>query len=228
MSFRHPKNETLSRARSPEDKAKVREAFIAAGRKLFAEEGPSGVSLRRIAAEAGYAPGSIYQYFADQQDLFFQIRAHDMHAATEQLRQLIARTRDPAKRVEKLFLGTAEYWLSHMEEFLIIFPAPSTRAPAPSPAGSLPFGRSPVVQDSLRLYYETVEAFFDTLAHPPMPPRLAADMLMAAVHGTIVFPCMTRTMDWSDTWSMVKKLVTTVVMQWSASGTVCADVAGRK
>lgn len=56
---------------------------------------------------------------------------------------------------------------------------------------------------------------------------LAADMLMAAVHGTIVFPCMTRTMDWSDTWSMVKKLVTTIVMQWSASGIVRADVAGR-
>jgi len=218
MSFRHPQNEVLSRARSPEDKAKVREAFIAAGRKLFAEEDdPSGVSLRRIAAAAGYAPGAIYQYFADQQDLFFQIRAHDMHAATQQLRQLIAHTRSPARRVEKLFMGTADYWLNHMEEFLIIFPAASTHTPAPSPAGSLPFGRSPVVEDSLRLYYETVEAYFDTLAQPPMPPRLAADMLMAAVHGMIVFPCMTRTMDWSDTRTMVKKLVTTLVLQWGDS-----------
>lgn len=217
MSFRHPQNEVLSRARSPEDKAKVREAFIAAGRKLFAEEDPSAVSLRRIAAEAGYVPGAIYQYFADQQDLFFQIRAHDMHAATEELRQLIARTRDPAKRVEKLFMATADYWLNHMEEFLIIFPAASTHAPAPSPSGSLPFGQSPVVQDSLRLYYETVQAYFDTLAQPPMPPRLATDILMAAVHGMIVFPCMTRTMDWSDTRTMVKKLVTTVILQWGAT-----------
>lgn len=218
MSFRHPKNEVLSRARSPEDKAKVREAFIAAGRKLFAEEeDPSSVSLRRIAAEAGYVPGAIYQYFADQQDLFFQVRAHDMHAATEQLRQLIARTRNPAKRVEKLFTGTADYWLNHMEEFLIIFPAPLTRTPVMPRPGSVPFGQSPVVQDSLRLYYETVEAFFETLPRPPMPPRLAADMLMAAVHGMIVFPCMTRTMDWSDTRTMVKTLVATVILQWGAS-----------
>ena len=50
-----------------------------------------------------------------------------------------------------------------------------------------------------------------------MPPRLAADMLMAAVHGMIVFPCMTRTMDWSDTRTMVKKLVTTLVLQWGDS-----------
>ena len=62
MSFREPKNEVLSRARTPEDKAKVRDAFIAAGRRLLAEGDPSRVSLRMIAAEAGYAPGAIYQY----------------------------------------------------------------------------------------------------------------------------------------------------------------------
>lgn len=216
MSFRHPKNDVLSRARTPEDKARVREAFIAAGRKLFAEEeDPSRISLRRIAAEAGYAPGAIYQYFAHQQDLFFQIRAHDMHAATLELRQLIGRTRDAARRVEKLFIGAADYWLSHMDEFLMIFPAASI-APSPSPAGGQPFGQSPVVMESLELYYETVEALWATLAAPPMPARLATDMLIAAVHGTIVFPCMTRTMEWSDTRMMVTKLVTTIVRQWTS------------
>ncbi|SEB25968.1 TetR/AcrR family transcriptional regulator [Variovorax sp. YR216] len=216
MSFRHPKNEVLSRARTPEDKAKVREAFIAAGRKLFAEEEDhSRISLRRIAAEAGYAPGAIYQYFAHQQDLFVQIRAHDMHAATQDLRHLIARTRDPARRVEKLFIGAAEYWLGHMDEFLMIFPAASTQ-PAPVPAGTQPFGQSSVVMESLDLYYETVEGLWATLSSPPMPARLAADMLIAAVHGTIVFPCMTRTMEWSDTRLMVTKLVTTIVRQWTS------------
>jgi AcrR family transcriptional regulator len=218
MSFRPSKPEVLSRARTPEDKAKVREAFIAAGRKLFADEEPSTVSLRRIAAAAGYAPGSIYQYFQDQQDLFFHIRAHDMQASTEQLRELIARVRSPQRRVLKPFIGTADYWLEHMEEFLVIFPAPSVgRAPAIGSAG-VPFGRSPVVQDSLKLYYDTVDEFFQTLARPPMNARLATDILIAAVHGTIVFPCMTRTMDWSDTRLMVKHLVTSMVDGWSKSG----------
>ncbi|MBO9651342.1 MAG: TetR/AcrR family transcriptional regulator [Variovorax sp.] len=216
MSFRHPKNDVLSRARTPEDKAKVRDAFIAAGRKLFAEEEDrSRISLRRIAAEAGYAPGAIYQYFAHQQDLFFQIRAHDMHAATQELRHLIGRTRDPARKVEKLFIGAADYWLGHMDEFLMIFPAASTAA-SPVPSGGQPFGQSPVVMESLDLYYETVEGLWATLATPPMPARLATDMLIAAVHGTIVFPCMTRTMEWSDTRMMVTKLVTTIVRQWTS------------
>lgn len=219
MSFRPARAEVLSRARTAEDKARVREAFIAAGRKLFAEEAPSSVSLRRIAAAAGYAPGSIYQYFAHQQDLFFHIRARDMEASTEALRQSIARVRSPVRRVLKLFIGTADYWLEHMEEFVLIFPAPSAaRSPARS-GTDLPFGESSAVQEALRLYYETVDDFFRTLARPPMDARIAADMLIAAVHGTIVFPCMTRSMAWSDTRLMVEHLVTSVVADWSKSGT---------
>ncbi len=211
MSYRQPKDEVLSRARSPEDKHKVREALIAAGRKLFTENPPSSVSLRRIAAEAGYAPGTVYQYFANQQELFAAVRAHDMHASTEELRRQIARTRDPARRVVKLFVTTAEYWLDHMDDFMVIFPAPGRVVPTPS---GIPFGRSPVVQQSLKLYYETVDELFQSLPHPPMSSRLATDMLMAAVHGTIIFPYMTRTMEWSDTRTMVNKLVTTLVKQW--------------
>lgn len=216
MSFR-PSN-SLSRARTPEDKAKVREAFIAAGRKLLGEGDPSTISLRRIAAEAGYAPGSIYQYFAHQQDLFFHIRAQDMHASTEQLRQMIARLRSPQKRVQKLFIGTADYWLEHMEEFFMIFPSPTAdRSFALSSAG-VPFGKSTAALESLQLYYTTVDEYFQTLAKPPMNARLAADTLMAAVHGMVVFPFMTRTMDWSDTHLMVKNLVNSVVADWGKGG----------
>lgn len=218
MSLRSARPKILSRARTAEDKAKVREAFIAAGRKLFASEDPSTVSLRRIAAAAGYAPGTIYQYFEHQQDLFFHIRAHDMHASTEQLRQLIARERSPLKRVLKLFMGAADYWLEHMEEFLVIFPAPSVSRPPPVSSTGEPFGQSAAARESLKLYYDTVDDYFRTLARPPLNSHLAADVLIAAVHGTIVFPCMTRSMDWSDTRVMVKHLVTSVVADWSKSG----------
>ncbi len=212
MSFRQPKDEILSRARSPEDKNRVREALIAAGRKLFAENPPASVSLRKIAAEAGYAPGTVYQYFANHQELFSAVRAHDMQASTDALRKQISRTRDPGRRVVKLFVATADYWMNHMDDFMIIFPSPNRIAPA-SPAG-MPFGSSPVVEQSLKLYYETVDDFFKTLPQAPMPSKLAADMLMAAVHGTIIFPHMTRTMDWSDIRTMVSQLVTAVVKQW--------------
>lgn len=212
MSFRKPSSEVQSRARTPEDKAKVKAAFIAAGRRLVAEEGLAAVSLRRVATLAGYAPGAIYQYFRDQQDLFLQIRGEDMQAATQLFRRVVARTADPAERVKKLFIGTAHYWLSHMDDFLILFPAPGARVASDG------FAKSQAVRDILALYYETVDALFDTLAQPSLSSRVAADMLLAAVHGTVLFPQMTPGMPWTKTRTMVRLLVTTMVDQWVAQG----------
>ncbi|VTU41529.1 hypothetical protein [Variovorax sp. RA8] len=136
-----------------------------------------------------------------------------MHAATEQLRQLLARVRSPARRVLKLFTGTADYWLEYMEEFLVIFPAPSVRRSLAVSSSGVPFGQSPAAQDSLQLYYRTVDEYSQTLARPPMPSHLAANILMAAVHGMIVFPCMSRSMEWTDTRLMVKHLVAGMVSE---------------
>ena len=141
-----------------------------------------------------------------------------MHASTEQLRQLISRVRSPGKQVLKLFIGTADYWLEHMEEFLVIFPAPSVSRSSAVSGSGVPFGKSAAAQDSLKLYYDTVDDYFRTLVRPPLNSHLAADILIAAVHGMIVFPCMTRSMDWSDTRVMVKHLVSSVVADWSKQG----------
>ena len=71
-------------------------------------------------------------------------REHNTKEATDQLERLSARMRDPVQRALKLFLGTADYWLDHMDQFLVLFPAP-TLVPAPVSNGTVPFGRSPGV-----------------------------------------------------------------------------------
>jgi AcrR family transcriptional regulator len=212
MSFRQPSSEVRSRARTPDDKEKVKAAFIAAGQRLAGEEGMAAVSLRRVATEAGYAPGAIYQYFRDQQDLFLHIRASEMEAATQRFRRVVARTADPAERVKKLFIGTADYWLSHMDDFLVIFPSPGARAPSDG------FAQSQAVREILALYYATVDALFETIPRAPLASRAAADLLLAAVHGTVLFPHMTPGMPWTRTRTMVRTLVTTMVDQWVAQG----------
>ena len=217
MAFRKKGHTTLRRARTPEDKDKVREAFIAAGRKLFAEEEPDTVSLRRIASAAGYAPAAIYQYFEDQADLFFHIRSQDMQAATEYLRRLTEGVIDPEVRVKTLFVGVADYWLAHMDHFMNIFPVRIQGQPVPR-IGGLTFGQSKVVQDSLALHYGVVDALFSTFTHPPLPARQAADLLIASVYGSIAFPEMTRTMEWSDLPTLIRTLVDTIVDSWVAQG----------
>lgn len=213
MTFRQSPTNSRRRARSPEDKAKVREKFIEVGRELFSAHDPGKVSLRQIAAKAGYAPGAIYQYFANQQELFAYIRKHDMQAAADTFAAGISKTRDPTKKVQKLFYLTVDYWLDHMDHYLVLFPAP-TRRPIPITSGSIPFGQSPVVKHILSLYYDAVEEMFASLPRRPLSARLATDTLLSSVYGMIIFPVMTSTMDWSDTRTMARGLIRSVLDDW--------------
>lgn len=74
------KNQTTAdRPRSARPRA-TRARLIEAGRRLFLERGPRGVTSHAIAEEAGYAAGTFYLHFKDKHALFREI-AED--AATE-------------------------------------------------------------------------------------------------------------------------------------------------
>lgn len=48
-------------------KEAVRQAILKAARGIIEKEGVEKISIRRLAQEIGYSPGSIYQYFKDKE-----------------------------------------------------------------------------------------------------------------------------------------------------------------
>lgn len=202
------------RARADEDKAEVRQSFITAGRRLLAGGDPSKVSLRRIAAEAGYSPGTIYSYFADFRALYRAVRERDMEDAVVVFENLAAAEAEPRARVRNLFLGTVRYWLGHPEHFDVLYTMPGGVQDGGSPDEQ--FGQAPVVVRAVNVYYDAVAALFDSLPAHPMPARLAADSMLAAVYGLIAFPRMTPTMAWSDTTAMAEVVVDAILARWGA------------
>ncbi|RKE36452.1 TetR family transcriptional regulator [Paraburkholderia sp. BL23I1N1] len=217
MSKRIPGSGSLSRAKTPEDKAQVRRAFINAGRRLLAQEHPSQVSLRRIAAEAGYSPASIYQYFNDHRALFVAVRENDLTAAAEYFEKVASGATDPIERVRQVAIRSVDYWLSRPEQFDFLFSMVG-KSPGTAEDGDMRFGESPVVLRALNVYYHAVDALFDTLAEPPLPNRLAGDTLIAAIYGVVLVPRTTPTKRWSDTYKMVELTVNAIIDSWLASG----------
>ena len=65
----------------------TRAHLLAAGRKLFAEQGPRMVTSHAIAGEAGYASGTFYLHFKDKHTLFRELAEE---AATELEQRLLA------------------------------------------------------------------------------------------------------------------------------------------
>lgn len=202
-----------TRAHSAEDKEQVRAAFIAVGRQLFASEDPTRVSLRRIAAAAGYSPGTIYQYFRDQRALYLAIREQDMTAAVEHFERLADGTADPEQRVRDVFLGAVAHWRQHFDHFQTLFSMPPHQPPISDPEG-VPFGRSPIVVRSYGLYERVIRELFASWPRPPLPLKLATDSLIAATHGIVSFPVYTRTMDWSDTGTMAACVLDAMLADW--------------
>lgn len=53
-----------------EQGAATRARFVAAGRRLFAEQGFAATSIEAVLAETGLTRGALYHHFADKRDLF--------------------------------------------------------------------------------------------------------------------------------------------------------------
>ncbi|HPF23379.1 MAG TPA: TetR/AcrR family transcriptional regulator [Hyphomonas sp.] len=53
---------------------KVRDSILAAAERVFAKEGESGLSIRRLAEEIDYSPSAIYKYFGSKEELLEELK----------------------------------------------------------------------------------------------------------------------------------------------------------
>ena len=85
-------SEALSRRteRRTRQRAANRNAILEAARRVAAREGAGELSLRAVAAEAGYAPASVYEYFRNRAELVLALAAEDMGSLARALREAAA------------------------------------------------------------------------------------------------------------------------------------------
>lgn len=53
---------------------RVRESIISAAERVFAREGETGLSIRRLADEIDYSPAAIYKYFGSKEELIDELK----------------------------------------------------------------------------------------------------------------------------------------------------------
>jgi len=67
-------------------KAASRTAILAAARRVAARDGARDLSLRGVAAEAGFAPAALYGYFRNKDELLLALAADDLTALARAMR----------------------------------------------------------------------------------------------------------------------------------------------
>ena len=93
----------MPKALSEQDAEAFRERICQAAARLFVEEGPAAVSMRRIAAELGCGTMTPYRYFASKDQIVTAVRTRGMHRFSEALERALdtpgdGRTRSRAVR----------------------------------------------------------------------------------------------------------------------------------
>jgi AcrR family transcriptional regulator len=99
-----------SRKRAPRSQA-TRRRLLDAGRALFCEHGPHGVTSHMIAAHAGYASGTFYLHFKDKLSLFRELAEEAAIDLEARLRSVGGDASDPTALVRaqaEALVGFAE------------------------------------------------------------------------------------------------------------------------
>ena len=107
--------------RREREHAAARAAILSAARALAAREGAQGLTLRGVAAEAGYAPAALYGYFRNRTDLLLTLAAEDLNQLTHAMRDVVKE-----KRTEANLIRVASAALAYLRDSGTIAAAIST------------------------------------------------------------------------------------------------------
>lgn len=107
---------------------KVRDAIIGAAEEIFAEEGVTGLSMRRIAERIDYSPAALYKYFDSKDALFIEIREQFFERLLKRLQDASADVVEGPLLCPKCMRAYVETGLEQPAHYKLAFAA----SPAPS------------------------------------------------------------------------------------------------
>jgi AcrR family transcriptional regulator len=88
---------------------------------LFARGGYEGVSMRRVASEAGCSPAALYTLFPHKRALLRGV-GEDAFAALDAALETVGRgVADPVERLRLYGRGFVAFWLGHPDHFRTLF-----------------------------------------------------------------------------------------------------------
>jgi AcrR family transcriptional regulator len=87
--------------------ASARTGILDAARRVAARGGARELSLRSVAAEAGFAPAALYGYFSGKDELLLALAADDLASLSRAMREAAARA-DGAKKLSAVASAAIE------------------------------------------------------------------------------------------------------------------------
>ncbi len=104
----------MPRLLSPKDVSTFRDRLCQAAERLFAEDGPSAVTMRQLAVELGCSPMTPYRYFKDKDEILAAVRAAAFLRLSEALESALESS--PDRDLETLARAISRAHVAFVEE----------------------------------------------------------------------------------------------------------------
>jgi len=109
--------------RKEKQKLEIRKRILEASMKLFVEEGFSNVSIRRIADIIEYSPTTIYLYFKDKDEIFYNL--HEMgFLKMQEMNRNLDDIHNPLLRLHKMGENYIQFGMESPEFYDLMFIQP--------------------------------------------------------------------------------------------------------
>jgi len=88
----------------------TRQELLAAGRRLFGEQGLYEARIEDVSESAGVAKGTLYGYFHSKEQLAFEVVSLGFHDLQRQVRLQLGRAARPSERIERILRAHLDFF----------------------------------------------------------------------------------------------------------------------
>lgn len=100
---------------------KIRRKIIETAKALFAENGIEAVSMRKIAAKAGFSQRLPYSYFENKHAILRYVWEDFFVALFSDCNKALRNVEGAHDRLEVFLRAYVEYWFSHQDQYELVF-----------------------------------------------------------------------------------------------------------
>jgi AcrR family transcriptional regulator len=155
----------------------VTDSVVKAALRIIGSDGPDSVTVRRLAAEAGVAPMSIYNHFGDMHGVFDAVFEHGFTEFAEALR-VSTTSNHPVLAIQEMARAYRLFALQNPDTYAVMF----LRVVPGFEASDESFVAAAHSFDELS---SAVQRAIDTQHFLPADPALVAQEIWASCHGAV-------------------------------------------
>jgi len=171
--------------RKQKEKQEMHRRILDGARKVFLEKGYEQTSMRTIASEINYSPGSIYFYFRDKSEIFHELHEEGFRLLLSQLK-VLAKVADPFERLKAMGRIFIQFAQENKDYYNLMFIVGEPEKKAED-------GGFKISQAAIDLLSSVVKECQEKGRFKDLDTEYLTFMILSAVHGICALFCKDRT-----------------------------------